>query len=406
MQNYKYQGISKSGVKVNGVVEAFNEMDAIDRIKQTCNVVLNVQEIDEKKKGSNILAMEIGGKKLNNKAFTMMCSQFSIILHAGVSIVRTVNLIANKITDKPLKKMLLEVADDVGGGRSLTAAFEERGEGLLPILFIETIRAGELSGNIDVAFKSMADHYDKQAKIKGKVKGALIYPIFVLIIAVVVVWVLMVKVVPTFTAIFDSYGADLPLITKMLIAISNFFRDWGLILIGVIILFVVCLRIYSNTDEGKIKCSKLSLKMPVAGNIGILNASSQFANNMATLIRSGLTITKALRVTSKVMTNHYIAEEIGKMAGKLEEGHSLGDCLHEKPLLPEILVDMISVGEETGELDETLDTVALYYDTELELAIQQTLAKLEPTLLVCVAGIAGFIVVAIYITMFQMYGVM
>lgn len=406
MDNYKYNAISKNGAKVSGVVEAFNELDAVERIKQSCNVILHVEKIKEKGESNSILAMEIGGNKLNTKAFTLMCSQFAIILRAGVSINRTTKLIAAKITDKPLKKMLDKVAEDVSGGRSLSASFEEHGGKLLPLLFLETVKAGELSGNIDTAFQSMADHFDKQTKIKQKVKGALTYPIFVLIIAVAVVYVLMAKVVPTFTSIFDSYGADLPVITKILIAISNFFRDYGLLLIGLIVFIIVGIKLYSKTEKGKMNCAKFALSMPVMGKINELNAASQFANNMSALIKSGILITKAVRTTSKIISNQYVSSEINKMAGKLEDGHSLGDCLRENPVLPDILVDMVAVGEETGELEETLDTTAMYYDSELEVAIAQVLAKLEPTLLLFVAAIAGFIVIAIYVSMFQMYAVM
>ncbi|MBR5745716.1 MAG: type II secretion system F family protein, partial [Clostridia bacterium] len=152
MVTYKYTGVSRDGEKVSGVVEAFNEMDAVDRIKQSCRVVLKVSEVKEEKPG--LLNMEIGGEKLNNKAFTVMCSQFAIILKAGIPIARTVHLIAEKTTDKPLKRMLKKVAEDVESGRSLAAAFAERGAKILPQIFIETIRAGEESGTLERSFET------------------------------------------------------------------------------------------------------------------------------------------------------------------------------------------------------------------------------------------------------------
>ncbi|MBP5155432.1 MAG: type II secretion system F family protein, partial [Clostridia bacterium] len=302
MVTYKYSGISRDGQKVSGVVEAFNEMDAVDRIKQNCKVVLKVSEVKEEKPG--LLSMEIGGEKLNNKAFTVMCSQFAIILKAGIPISRTVYLIADKTTDKPLKRMLKKVAEDVESGRSLSAAFAERGEKLLPQIFIETIRAGEESGTLERSFETMYQHYDKQTKMRGKVKSALAYPAFVLFIAIVVVIVLMVKVVPTFTAIFDSYGAELPGITKALIAISNFFRDYILIIIAVAAAAVIALKIYGNTENGRLKLAQIALKLPVFGNINQLNAASQFANAMTTLLGSGLPMTKSINITSKVINNY------------------------------------------------------------------------------------------------------
>ena len=229
METYKYQAVSNNGQKVNGVMEAFNEMDAIDRIKRLHPIITKLTPVKEE---NGLLNMEIGGNKLNNKAFIVMCSQFAIILNAGIPIARTVHLIAEKTTDKPLKKMLLKVAEDVEAGRSIAASFAERGEKLLPATFVETIAAGEQSGNLDKAFQTVHEHFDKQAKMAAKVRGALAYPVFVLFIAVAVVVVLMVKVVPTFLAIFDSYDAELPLPTRMLIAISDFFVKYWMVMLA------------------------------------------------------------------------------------------------------------------------------------------------------------------------------
>ena len=206
------------------MIDAYNEMEAVDRIRETCDIVLKITPTADKEGG--FLSKDIGGTKLDMKAFTLMCNQFAIIIKAGIPIARTVQLIAAKTTDKNIKRILNQVATDVEAGRSISASFEERGGKLLPTTFIETIRAGEESGSLDSAFQSVGDHLDKQTKMRAKVRSALSYPIFVMIIAVVVVAVLMIKVVPTFTSIFDSYGADLPAITKSLIAISNFFRNY------------------------------------------------------------------------------------------------------------------------------------------------------------------------------------
>jgi len=401
---YKYTALSNNGQKVNGVIEAFNEMDAVDRIKQNHSVIIKMTPV--KGEGEGFFNMEIGGNKLNNKAFIVMCSQFAIILGAGIPIARTVHLIADKTTDKPLKRMLTHVAEDVEAGRSISASFAERGEKLLPTTFVETIAAGEQSGNLDKAFQTVHEHFDKQAKMAAKVRGALAYPVFVLFIAVAVVVVLMVKVVPTFIAIFDSYDAELPLPTRMLIAISNFFVKWWMPMLAIIAVFTIAYKLYSNTEEGRMNLAKWSLKVSVLGNIQILNAASEFANTMATMLASGLPLTRAITITAKTMSNYFMSTETGKLAVKLEEGRALGASMREANFMPDILVDMVSVGEETGEMEHTLHTIAKYYDAELDQAIASALAKLEPALLVGLAGIAGFIVVAIYMAMFGMYAAM
>lgn len=350
--------------------------------------------------------MEIGKPKLNNKAFTMMCSQFSIILHAGVPVARTVRLIADKTTDKALKKLLLKVADDVRAGRTLAASFAEHGAGLLPPTFVETISAGEESGNVDKSFESMYKHHEKQAKMRNKVRAALSYPIFVMMIAVVVVIVLMVKVVPTFTAMFAELGGELPLPTQLLISISYFFKKFTLPMAVVVIVLVIALKFYERTEEGKLNVAKVQLRLPVLGNVARLNAASQFANTLTMMLSAGLPLTRAVNITAKVMDNYFMSKETGKLSGSLEEGHTLGNSMREANYMPDILVDMVSVGEETGELEDTLETVAAYYDVELEEAINAAIRKMEPTILVFLAGVAGFIVIAIYMAMFGMYSMM
>ena len=353
-----------------------------------------------------LLSRDIGGSRINMKAFTVMCSQFAIILRAGIPIARTVHLIADKTTDKVLKRILTQVAEDVEAGRSISASFEERGGKLLPPTFVDTIRAGEETGSIDTAFNTMHRHLDKQTRMGARVRGALAYPVFVLFIAVIVVIVIMVKVVPTFTAIFDSYGAELPGITKALIAISHFFSRWWMVLLGVGIVIYIAYKLYGNTEEGRLNLARTARKLPVLGNINELNSASQFANSMATMLSAGLPLTRAISITAKVIDNYFVSQEIGKLSGRLEEGHGLGSSLRESACMPDILTDMVAVGEETGELQSTMETVASCYDNELEQAINAAIAKLEPTLLVFMAIVAGFIVIAVYMAMFSMYSVM
>ena len=406
MATYRYSAISRDGQKVSGVVEGFNEFDAAEQIRKTCDIVLKLTPVVDKDDDTNLLNRELGGNHLDIKAFTLMCSQFAIILKSGVPIARTVQLIGEKMTNRPLKRMLRNVAKDVEAGRSLSGSFTERGEKLLPPTFIETIRAGEESGSLDRSFESMSRHYEKQSKTQAKVKSAMIYPAFVLMIAVAVVAVLMVKVVPTFTATFEELGAELPGMTKALIAISNFFRAHGLKLFALFAILFIALKLYGNTEEGRIRLDKLQLKLPILGNIARLNAASQYANTMAMMLEAGLPLSKAISITAKVMDNYYIGQSVGKIATRLEEGETLGTSLREAKCLPDILVDMNMVGEETGELEKTLNTIAGYYDSELEQATADALAKLEPAILCVLALVAGFIVISMYMAMFSMYNAM
>ena len=404
MAQFQYSAVSKSGQKVKGVIEAFNELDAANRIRQTCDVIQKITPLDESKK--NPLNFDLGANKLNNKAFTVMCNQFAIILRSGVPLARAVHLIGDKTTDKPLKRLLKLVAEDVEGGRSLTTSFEEHGSKILPVTFLETLRAGEESGNIAKSFETMAAHFDKQTKIKAKVKSAMAYPLFVLVIAVVVVAVVMVFVIPKLTPIFTENGGEIPFMMNSLVVVSNFFRKYIFVIVGIIAAIIIAFKLYGRTHRGHINLSKRKLGLPILGNIEYLTAASEFANSMAAMMGAGLPIPRALSITAKTMSNYYLSTENGKLSGELESGRALGSAMREQNVMPEILVDMVGVGEETGELEGTMDTVAQFYDNELDEATKAALAKLEPAMLIFIAVFAGYIVIAIYTGIFSMYGTM
>ena len=376
----------------------------MERIKRTCDFVEKITPLGGEKK--SILNMQLGGNKLNAKAFSMMCSQFSIILNAGIPVARTCHLVAEKTGDKTLNRILNQVADDVEGGRSLSASFADRGGGLFPPTFVETVRAGEETGSVDKSFDTMHEHFDKINKLKKKLKSAMAYPLFVLVIAVIVVIVLMVKVVPTFTAMFEDLGGELPGITKLLIAISNFFRDYTLLLVAIGVLLYFVFRVYKNTEKGKLKVAEITRELPLAGPISILSSASQFASTMGTMLSAGLPMVRSLSITARTLSNYYVSKQVGKIAVKVEEGRPVGASLKEAGVMPDILVDMVTVGENTGEMEATLKTIANYYDVELDGAIASCVAKVEPAIMVGLAGIAGFVVVAIYMSMFSMYSMM
>lgn len=405
MVTYKYVGRRADGTTEEGMIEAFDEVEAAAKIREQFSAVLSMKEVHiaESSGLMKLLGSNIGGSKLDSKAFTLMCNQFATILSAGIPIARAVKLIADKTADKTLHTMLLEVAEDVEAGRTLSSSFEAHGGRLLPPTFVETLRAGEEAGNLANSFDSIYHHFDKQTKMAGKVRSAMAYPAFVLVIAVCVVIVLMVKVVPTFTSIFANQGRELPFMTQLLINISNFVRSTFVYFLLIVAILFVTYKLYGRTESGRMLFAKLQLKLPVLGNIAELNAASLFANTMATMVGSGIPMTKSVSITASVMENYLIQQKVNGMVARIEEGRTVVDSMRESGVMPDILTDMVGVGEETGEMKSTLDTVALYYDTELEMAIAKAIAMLEPATLVFLAGIAGFIVIAIYMSMFSMY---
>lgn len=399
MLTYQYRAISKDGAKVRGVIEAFDEYDAVTRIKETCSVVTKISRVEERAKPKS----ELFTQRISEKALTVMCSQFSIILSSGLPVVRAVELIANQTSDKALKKILNQVAGDVSGGFGLAQSFESKGK-ILPSTFIETVRSGEMSGTLDTAFKRLEQYYDKASKTKAKVKNAMVYPVFTIVVAIVVVIIIMVVAVPTFTSSFASMGSDLPLPTKMLIEISDFFSKYILLIAGGIAAVIIGLKLYGQREKGRLLFAKVRLGIPVLGKITVMKSASQFANTMSTLLSSGLSIIKAVEVTGKVMDNYYLGKEILLQVPQLEEGKPLGASLRKCRYLPDLLVEMAGVGEETGTLESTLNVVGAYYDNETELASNKALTMLEPVIICFLAVVVCFILLSVYAPMFSMYG--
>ncbi|NLD20518.1 MAG: type II secretion system F family protein [Clostridiales bacterium] len=401
MITYQYQAITKDGKKTRGVVQAIDEYAAVTKIKAACPIVTAIKPVRERG-GDGILQKEIGVKKINAKALSIMCSQFAIILKSGVPISRCMEMIADQTEDKRLKKMLFSAAEDVAEGIGIARSFEKNCKGL-PITFVETVRAGEESGTLEDSFEALQRYYEKSYRTGQKVRRAISYPIFVICVAIVVLIIVMVKVVPALVISFVDLGGDLPLITKALISSSEFFGRYWLIMVTVVVMVIAAVKLVGKNEEGKLYIHRLKLRLPILGNISLLNNSSQFANTMSTLLTAGISVHKALGVTAKVLDNYVLSREISMMSGRIEEGKSFGECMRATHDLPTTLVEMSAIGEETGELEETLSTVGDYFDNEAEHATEKAISKLEPTILVIMAGFAGFIVIAIYLPMFTMY---
>ena len=402
MAVYRYKALNTDGKKIEGIVETQDEFLAMTQVKAMHNIVIELKEEKEKK---SILSMEIGKAKIDFKSLSVMCSQFSIILQSGVPIDTCMQLVSRQVKDKHLREMLEKSAIDVGKGNGIAASFEKNCP-ILPPTFVETVRAGEESGTLEQSFERLERYYDKSYKTKQKVKQAMFYPVFVLVVAIVVLAVVMIFVIPTVAGVFDSLEGELPILTKWMIAGSEFTRKNIIWIVFVLVTIIIGARLYCKSEKGKIQWNEWKLKIPVLGNIAVLNGASQFANTMATLLGAGMSVSQALEITGKILDNYVMGLEVSGMTNRIEEGRPLGECMHQGKHFPDTLVEMCSIGEETGELEKTLDTIGAYYDNESEYATQKAIQILEPAIMVFMAAFAGFIIIAIYLPMFTMYNLM
>lgn len=400
MPTYKYKALTPDRKEVSGVIEAYDELAAIDRIKATCPIVISIEQVAEKK---SVLQMEIGHSKIKLKALSVMCSQFASTLQAGMPVVRTVRLMAAQTKDKNLHKLLEEVADDVDEGYGLAQSFENKGKDMLPDTFIETVRAGENSGTLEASLKRLETYFGNEAMVKDKVRSAMMYPMFLSILAVVVIGIVLGVAMPVFTDIFAEMEIELPALTRGVIGVTNFFARWWYVFLIAIILIVVLYKLYASSEDGKMRISKLRTKLPVIGKVVQMKAGSQLANTMSTLLTAGLPVVRTVGITAKVMDNYYMGLRLGAAVPKLKEGNRFGDCLAACECFPDMLVEMAAMGEESGALDSTLETVGRHYDNEVDLATKRAMGMLQPAITVVMGVFIGIIVVALYMPMFSMY---
>jgi len=400
MPKYQYRALAQDRTEAVGVVDAYDELAAIDAVKASFPIVTDIREITERK---SLLTLELGSKKVDLKQLAILCSQFSIVLTAGMPIARAVRLMAIQCRDKKLKQLMDQVADDVANGYSLADSFENKGGDRLPATFIETIRAGESSGTLERSFANLQGYFEKQAAVRAKVRSALAYPIFLLILAAVVIAIIMVVAMPVFEDTFADMGTEMPGITKMVIGIADFFASWWWLMLTLALLLVIGGKVYSNTETGRLRFAKLRSQMPLVGDIVRMKASSQFASTISTLLTAGLPLVNAVGVSSRVLDNYFLGIKLAEAVPKLEEGRALYDAMAECEEFPELLVEMTGTGEETGTLEGTLKTVGDYFDQEVNYATARMVGVLQPAILIVMGFCIGFVVIAMYVPMFTMY---
>lgn len=405
MSGFSYHARTSEGKEVRGVIYAESEPEAVFRIRENYPVILKLRRLRKRKKIENILNIEIGGRQVSAKELSVLCAQMAVTLRAGIPVSRAVGILAAQCRDKRLRKAFENAAVDMAAGSSMADALEKQ-EGQFSQIFIETIRAGEQSGTLEKSFERMHSFYDRSYKTAQKVKSALTYPAFVAATAVIVLTVIMVKVIPMLSKIFEDFGSELPLITKLMIGCSGFLADWWVVLFAAAAVLVFVIELDARTPEGRLRRAKISLFMPLTGKISQMNAAAQFSGAMAVFLGAGLTLDHAVGIAAGVMDNAVFQKEVEKLKEEIVQGHTLSECMRKSPYFPQNLTDMCSVGEDTGRLEYAFSQAEEYYANEADYRSQRVLTMLEPMILAALSVFAAFIVIAVYLPIFTMYDLM
>ena len=407
MKTFSYTARGIEGGQVTGMAEANTKDEAVRQLRESNLIVEQIEETGDSKKD---LDLKLGSRKAKEKSLVIVCNQFAILLKAGLPITRTLQMISEQCEDKTLAKILADAADDVAAGYSLSDSLEKHGDGL-PTTFIESIRAGEESGSLETVFERLKNYYEKTSRTKAKVKSAMIYPTFVMAIAVIVVAIIMIFAVPTFKSSFDSLGGEMPAITQFVIDSSDFWVNWWWLIAIIIGLIIIGIKVGKKNEKFRIAWSKMGvelpiggIKTPVLGRINLMNSASEYAGTMSVMMSAGLPIVKAVGVTARSMNNYYMGQSLANTMPDLEAGRPLAACLQKEGTLPNLAIEMTAVGEQTGALESTMDVLSEYYDNEVETATARAMSVLEPCIIVVLAVIVFVLLLSVYLPMFTMYG--
>jgi len=396
---YKYTAVQADGKEITEVMTAVSMAEVQEKIKARNLLLINVKEDIEKKSAAEQLSF---GGKVNAKQISIFCKQFGTLLKAGVPVAAGLDILYRQTENKKLKEALEDVYTEVQKGTQVSTCLRNHPK-IFPDLMINMVESGEMTGNLDNVMDRLAIHYEKDAKINSRIKGALIYPIALSVVAITVVIFLITVILPTFIGMFEGSGVPLPLPTRILLGISHFIRDYWYIVIAVIATFAYLITRYINSESGRYRYDSLKFKIPVVkGSIDKI-VTARFTRTLGSLLRSGIPLIDALEIAGSVTGNVVIEEKLNYIAGEVEKGETLGIALKRTPTFGPMVVSMIQIGEESGSLDEMLDKSADFYEQELEDAIDRMLKLMEPLLIVFMAVIIGFIVIAMMMPMFGMF---
>jgi len=340
---------------------------------------------------------------VREKDIIIFCRQFSTMIDAGLPIIQCLDILQAQQENKTFKIMLKTIKESVEGGQTLAEALRKYPKHF-DDLFVNMVAAGEAGGILDTILRRLSAYMEKAAKLKAQVKGAMTYPIITIIVAVVVVAVILVFVIPVFEEMFAGLGGDLPVPTKIVVTMSEFVKTKILYIIIGLVIFGFAFRKYYNTNKGRIAIDTLSLKLPVMGLLLRKVAVAKFTRTMGTMLSSGVAILEALDIVAKTAGNKSIEGAIYNVRSAIAEGQTMADPLSATGVFPAMVCQMIAVGESTGALDAMLGKIADFYDDEVDQAVENLTAMIEPFMMVFLGIVVGGLVVAMYLPIFKMAG--
>jgi type IV pilus assembly protein PilC len=395
---FEWSGKNAAGAVESGEITAESREQVAAQLKQKNITPTTINEKEKKPP----FGLKFGEKKVTDKDIVIFTRQFSTMIDAGLPLVQALDILSTQVENPSLAKVLGKIKSDVEGGSTYADALKKHPK-VFSELYANMVAAGESGGILDTILNRLAGYIEKAAKLKKKVKGALVYPVTISAVAILVVAVIMIFVVPTFAQMFNNLGGTLPLPTRVVLGISEFIQGTGgFIVLGSIVGIFIAFKRFRASKKGLKITDAISLKLPIFGELLSKVAISKFTRTMGTLTSSGVPILDGLEITAKTSGNKVIEEAVMDVRAAISEGKTLAEPLAKAKVFPPMVTHMIAVGESTGALDTMMTKIADFYDDEVDNAVNNLTAMMEPMLMVFLGTTVGFIIVAMYMPIFKM----
>ncbi len=396
MPNFKYQVLDSAGKSSSGVIDAASKNDAAKLLRADGKFITSL-EVDN---GGGLGSYELFAK-LNTKELVLISRQLASLLSAGVTVIRALDMLYQQVESKRAKKCVGAIYESIQSGKTLSEAFKEQ-ENVLPAIMINMVSAGEESGKLDEVMSRLAEHFTKAAKMKNKISSAMVYPKILAVVIILVTGGLMTFLVPKLATVIADLGGDLPALTKFVLNISNSMTHYWYVYIAVIVGVVLAFVTWKKTEKGALQWATLMLKLPVIGKATRMNAAARFTRTMSTLLQSGISVLKALEITSATLDNKILEKKLYDARIDIRKGTSLSKAIRPIKEFPSMIIAMVAIGEESGTLDSILDKTADFYEDEADAATQKMTSALEPVMIIVMALIVGLVVGACAMPVFSM----
>lgn len=396
MPLFDYKGKTVGGTAVAGQIKARNKAE-LDRLLRRKKIV--VESVNRKPSQINI-KLGTGIKKVHISRFTR---QFATMIGAGLPMVQCLDILSKQMESAEMRDVVAQVKESVSSGSTLAEALG-RHKKVFDDLYVNMVEAGEIGGALDTILVRLANYREKADALVRKVRGAMVYPTVIVIVAVGVTFAMLTYIVPVFAKMFSGLGAELPKPTQIVLDISYFLRSNVMFIFGGIIVGAIAFRYWVKTDKGRLRFDRMMLRAPLIGSLIRKSAISRFTRTLGTLLSSGVSILEALEITAKTAGNRVISDAIRRSVVSIAEGDTITGPLRETGVFPPMVTQMISVGEKTGGLDDMLSKIADFYDEEVDAAVTALTSIIEPVIIVFMGVVIGGILIAMYLPMFDIIG--